>query len=78
MDSAYYPIIGQMERAAGLTYDDTSKARLDKLDALLAQTSTCIEHAALFAEMLLLPNDGATPRSTSSRRSSGGKGRWEL
>ena len=35
-DSAFYPIIGQMERAAGLAHDDTPQARLDKLDALLA------------------------------------------
>src|ERR1700719_2055301 len=39
-DSAFYPIIGQMERAAGLAREDTPQARLDKLDALLAQTST--------------------------------------
>jgi tetratricopeptide (TPR) repeat protein len=57
-DSAFYPIIGQMARAAGLTHDDSAKAKLDKLDAVLAQTSTSIEHAALFAEMLSLPNDG--------------------
>ena len=30
------------------------QAKLDKLDALLAQTSTSVEHAALFAEMLSL------------------------
>ena len=60
-DSALYPIIGQMERAAGLAHDDTPKARLDKLDALLAQTSTSMQDAALFAEMLSLPNDGRYP-----------------
>ena len=32
-DSAFYPIIGQMERAAGLAHDDTPPAKLDKLDA---------------------------------------------
>src|SRR5262249_16100116 len=53
--------IGQMERTAGLAHDDTPGARLDKLDALLAQTSTTIEHAALIAEMLSLPNDGRYP-----------------
>src|SRR5246500_1451638 len=42
-DSTFYPIIGQMERAAGLVRDDTPQARLDKLDAVLAQTSTSIE-----------------------------------
>jgi class 3 adenylate cyclase len=35
-DSAFYPIIGQMERAAGLVHDDIRQARLDKLDAVLA------------------------------------------
>ncbi len=60
-DSAFYPIIGQMERAAGLAHDDTPQARLNKLDALLAQTSTNKQDAALFAEMLSLPNDGRYP-----------------
>src|ERR1700726_177385 len=60
-DSALYPIIGQMERAAGLGADDTVQAKLDKLDAVLAQTSTSIQDAALFAEMLSLPNDGRYP-----------------
>jgi predicted ATPase len=60
-DSAFYPIISQMERAAGLAHDDTPRARLDKLDAVLAQTSTSSEDAALFAEMLSLANDGRYP-----------------
>ena len=60
-DSALYPIISQMERAAGLAHDDTPQAKLDKLDALLAQTSTSTQDAALFAEMLSLPNDGRYP-----------------
>src|SRR5262249_28522480 len=60
-DSALYPIIGQMERASGLAHDDTLQARLDKLDTLLAQTSTSIGNASLFAEMLSLPNDGRYP-----------------
>ena len=50
-----------MERAAGLAYDDKPQAKLDKLDAVLAQTSTSPEDAALFAEMLSLPNDGRYP-----------------
>jgi class 3 adenylate cyclase/predicted ATPase len=60
-DSAFYPIIGRMERAAGFAHDDTPQARLDKLDALLAHTSTSKQDAALFAEMLSLPNDGRYP-----------------
>ena len=60
-DSALYPIIGQMERAAGFAQDDTAHAKLDKLDAVLAQSFTPAEAAALFAEMLSLPNDGRYP-----------------
>jgi class 3 adenylate cyclase len=60
-DSAFYPIIGQMERAAGFAHDDTSQAKLDKLDALLRQTSTSQQDVALFAELLSLPNDGRYP-----------------
>jgi predicted ATPase/class 3 adenylate cyclase len=60
-DSPFHPIIGQLERAAGLAYDDTPRARLDKLDAVLAQTSTSLSDAALFAEMLSLANDGRYP-----------------
>ena len=60
-DSALYPIFGQMERAAGLTHGDTAQVKLDKLDALLAQTSTSKQDAGLFAEMLSLPNDGRYP-----------------
>jgi class 3 adenylate cyclase/predicted ATPase len=60
-DSAFYPIVGQMERAAGFLYNDTPQQKLDKLDAPLAQTSTSIEDAVLIAEMLSLPNDGRHP-----------------
>ena len=60
-DSALYPIISQMERAAGFRHDDTAKSKLDKLDALLAQSFTSRQDAALLAEMLLLPNDGRHP-----------------
>jgi class 3 adenylate cyclase/predicted ATPase len=60
-DSAFYPIIGQMERAAGFLYNDTPQQKLDKLDAPLAQTSTALEDAVLIAEMLSLPNDGRYP-----------------
>jgi predicted ATPase len=60
-DSALFPIIGQMQRAAGLAHDDAPRTRLDKLDALLTQTSTSTEDAALIAEMLSLSNDGRYP-----------------
>ena len=60
-DSALYPIIGQMERAAGFAHDDTPQVKLDKFDTLLARTSTTPEDAALLAEMLSLTNDGRYP-----------------
>jgi class 3 adenylate cyclase/predicted ATPase len=60
-DSAFYPIISQMERAAGYAHDDTAQAKLDKLDALLAQSPAPPEDVALLAEMLSLPNDGRYP-----------------
>ena len=47
-----------MERAAGLAHGDTAQVKLDKLDAVLAETSTRIEDVAIFAEMLSLPIDG--------------------
>jgi class 3 adenylate cyclase/predicted ATPase len=60
-DSALYPIIGQMERAAEMAHDDAPGTKLDKLDALLAQSSTSSEDAGLLAEMLSLANDGRYP-----------------
>ena len=60
-DSALYPIIGQMERAAGFAHDDTRKRsstssmRCSQRPPHRARTQT------LFAEMLSLPNDGRYP-----------------
>ena len=60
-DSALYPIISQLERAARLTHDDKPEAKLAKLDMMLAQTSTSSKDAAFFAEILSLTNDGRYP-----------------
>ncbi len=60
-DSALYPIISQMESAAEMVPNDTPQAKLDKLDALLARTSTSVENATLFSQMLSLANDGRYP-----------------
>jgi tetratricopeptide (TPR) repeat protein len=57
-DSALYPIIGQMERAAGFAHGDSAQVKLDKLDALLGPTSTSAHDMALLADMLSLPNGG--------------------
>jgi class 3 adenylate cyclase len=60
-DSALYPIIGHMARAAGLAREDDATTKLDKLDALLAISAASREDAALFADMLSLTNDGRHP-----------------
>lgn len=60
-DTPLHPLIAQLERAAGLAHDDVTNIRLDKLDALLAQTSIPVEDATLFAELLSLSNDGRYP-----------------
>ena len=60
-DSALYPIIGQMERAAAFAHGDAAPVKLDKLDALLAQTSTSAQDVSLIADMLSLPNDKRYP-----------------
>jgi class 3 adenylate cyclase len=47
-DSALFPVISQMERAARFAYDDTVQLKLDKLDALLTQSSPTSQDAAFF------------------------------
>ncbi len=60
-DSALYPFISQLERAAGFERGDTPNARLDKLDALLAQAGIAREEAGLVASLLSLPDSGRYP-----------------
>jgi class 3 adenylate cyclase/predicted ATPase len=55
-DSALYPIIAQLERAADFARDDPAGARLGKLKALLAPVSPSEEELALLAELLSLPD----------------------
>src|SRR6516162_2439329 len=54
-DSALYPFISLLERAAGFERGEAPNARLDKLDALLAQAGIACEDAGLIADLLLLP-----------------------
>jgi len=55
-DSALYPTINQLERAAGFRREDTAYQRLDKLEAVLAQATDDLGGAApLFAVLLSLP-----------------------
>jgi class 3 adenylate cyclase/predicted ATPase len=61
-DSALYPAISHTERAAGFAHGDSVQTKLDKLDAVLAQSFTPPQDRALFAELLSLPNDGRYAR----------------
>jgi class 3 adenylate cyclase/predicted ATPase len=59
-DSALYPFIGQLERAAGFTRDDTNATELDKLEALLGDGAEPGD-ISLIAEMLSLPGGERFP-----------------
>ncbi|MDK1374109.1 adenylate/guanylate cyclase domain-containing protein [Sinorhizobium sp. 6-70] len=59
--SALYPIIRQIERAAEMNQDDEALAKLDKLETLLAATSTTAEDCSLLADLLSLPSLGRFP-----------------
>jgi tetratricopeptide (TPR) repeat protein len=55
-DSALYPTIAQLERAAGFRREDTADERLDKLEVALAQATNDLREAApLLAGLLSIP-----------------------
>src|SRR6185437_16243059 len=69
-DSALYPVIAQMERAAGFAHGDAPELRLAKLQALLAAAEPSGEDVALIAELHGLPMTYFAPSSdlTPQRR----------
>jgi class 3 adenylate cyclase/tetratricopeptide (TPR) repeat protein len=68
-DNALYPVIAQMERAAGFTHADRPEGRLAKLQALLAATAPPVEDLALIAELHSLPSaDFALPLDVAPQR----------
>jgi predicted ATPase len=57
-DSAVYPFIAQLERAAEFAREDTADVKLDKLEVLLAQSGESVaETFGLLADLLALPAD---------------------
>jgi class 3 adenylate cyclase/tetratricopeptide (TPR) repeat protein len=61
-DSALYPSIAQLERAAGFRRDDSNEQRLNKLEKLLAQgTNELGEAVPLLAELVSIPTGGRYP-----------------
>jgi class 3 adenylate cyclase/tetratricopeptide (TPR) repeat protein len=63
-DSALYPVIQYLNRAAGLVATDTPSARIEKLSVLFAQRIGSDKAAiALLAELLSIPQAQAQPSS---------------
>ena len=61
-DSALYPAIAQLERAAGFRREDTAEQRLAKLEALLAQATNDVGGVApLIADLLSIPTGERYP-----------------
>jgi predicted ATPase len=74
LDSALYPTITQLERAAGFRREDTADERVDKLEALLAKASNDLgDVTQLLATLLSLttgdryPPLGLTPQKQKER-----------
>ena len=59
-DSAFYPLIAQLERASGFARDDPPEVRLDKLATMLGE-STPLDDVSLIAEMLSLSGGDRFP-----------------
>jgi class 3 adenylate cyclase/tetratricopeptide (TPR) repeat protein len=61
-DSALYPSITQLERAAGFRREDTSEQRLGKLEAVLSQGANDLSEAVpLLADLLSIPTGDRYP-----------------
>ena len=76
-DSALYPIISQMERAAGFAHDDTAQAKLDKLDALLAQSFYATPGRRTDCRNAVAAERWPLSRPSNWPRSNGDRKRWK-
>ena len=66
--SAFYPIVEQLERAAGFERDDSPERKLDKLEAVLVLSADERPSVTpLFAALLSLPIDRYPPRMACRR-----------
>jgi class 3 adenylate cyclase/predicted ATPase len=61
-NSALYPSITQLERAAGFRREDKAETRLDKLESVLSLANRDLSEAVpLLADLLSVPTDGRYP-----------------
>ena len=67
-DSALYPFITQLERAADFARDDTAEAKLAKLRELLAPGARGDDEIELLAELLSLPNSAGDLNLSPQRK----------
>ena len=67
-NSALFPFIDQLGRAAGFARDDPPAARLEKLEALLALVAPPDQDVALLADLMSLPASERHPLSNLSPR----------
>jgi len=67
-DSALYPFIAQLERAAGFARDDTVEEKLGKLRALLTAGARDENDIALLSELLSLPSSAAELNLSPQRK----------
>jgi class 3 adenylate cyclase/tetratricopeptide (TPR) repeat protein len=68
-DSALYPIIAQLEHAAGFARDDSPTVKLEKLAALLSQSGDSDpDTEAIFADLLAVPAAERYPTLTDDPR----------
>src|SRR5215467_10614064 len=67
-DSALYPVIAQLERAAGFARNDTVEEKLGKLRALLLRGARDENDIALLAALLSLPNSAADLNLSPQRK----------
>ena len=66
-----------MERAAGFAHDDTPQAKLDKLDALLAQSSTPRQDAALLCRNAVAAERWTLSHARTGPAATAAEERWK-
>ena len=67
-NSALFPVISQLEHAAGFLRDDTTEQKLAKLDVVLARSTAEPEAIDLIADLLSLPTRYPMPELSPQQR----------